>query len=97
MDNQHKKISGYRDLKQADIDLMNEIKAHGVKTRELVEKVAEIERGRPRKALDEGGYESAEAAGQAAQEAGRWVGIARTHLQQGFMALTRAVAKPGGF
>lgn len=27
MDNQHKKISGYRDLSQAEIDLMNEVKA----------------------------------------------------------------------
>lgn len=27
----------------------------------------------------------------------RWLGIARTHLQQGFMALTRAIAKPQGF
>ena len=27
----------------------------------------------------------------------RWVSIAATHLQQGFMALTRAVAKPDGF
>jgi hypothetical protein len=27
----------------------------------------------------------------------RWVAIARTHLQQGFMALTRAVAKPTTF
>lgn len=27
MDNQHKKISGYRDLSQAEIDLMNECKA----------------------------------------------------------------------
>jgi hypothetical protein len=97
MDNQHKKINGYRDLPQAEIDLMNEIKAHGVKTRQLVEKVAAIERERPRKALDEGGYEAAHAAGQAEEEAVRWIGIARTHLQQGFMALTRAVAKPGGF
>ena len=28
MDNQHQKISGYRDLSQDEIDLMNEIKAH---------------------------------------------------------------------
>ena len=28
MDNQHKKISGYRDLSQVEIDLMNRIKAH---------------------------------------------------------------------
>jgi len=27
----------------------------------------------------------------------RWISIARTHLQQGFMALTRAVAKPTTF
>lgn len=27
----------------------------------------------------------------------RWVSIGRTHLQQGFMALTRAVAQPTSF
>lgn len=27
----------------------------------------------------------------------RWAAIARTHLQEGFMALTRAVAKPTTF
>lgn len=27
----------------------------------------------------------------------RWVAIAKTHLQQGFMALTRSVAKPTSF
>lgn len=39
MHNQHKKIVGYRDLKQADIDLMNEIKARGDELLELVEKL----------------------------------------------------------
>ena len=29
MDNQHKKIKGYRDLSQAEIDLMNRIKEQG--------------------------------------------------------------------
>ena len=29
MDNQHRKISGYRELSQEEIDLMNEIKALG--------------------------------------------------------------------
>jgi hypothetical protein len=28
---------------------------------------------------------------------GRWVAIAKTHLQQGIMALVRAVAKPESF
>ena len=27
----------------------------------------------------------------------RWVAIARTHLQQGFMALVRSIAKPTSF
>jgi len=27
----------------------------------------------------------------------RWLAIARTHLQEGFMALTRAFTKPEGF
>jgi len=27
----------------------------------------------------------------------RWVSIGKTHLQQGFMALTRAIAKPESF
>lgn len=35
MDNQHKKIKGYRDLSQEEIDMMNEAK-------ELAEKVGEL-------------------------------------------------------
>lgn len=43
MDNQHKKIKGYRDLSQAEIDLMNEIKANGVELGELVAKLRSTE------------------------------------------------------
>lgn len=39
MENQHKKIKGYRELTQAEIDLMNEVKAKGVELGELVEKL----------------------------------------------------------
>ncbi|ADI96252.1 conserved hypothetical protein [Acinetobacter phage Ac42] len=39
MDNQHKKIKGYRDLSQAEIDLMNKIKAKGTELGELVEEL----------------------------------------------------------
>ncbi len=35
MDNQHKKITGYRDLTQAEIDLMNEAKAFEAKLADL--------------------------------------------------------------
>jgi hypothetical protein len=43
MENQHKKITGYRDLTQEEIDSMNEIKAIGIKLGELVEKLESIE------------------------------------------------------
>ena len=43
MDNQHKKIKGYRDLTQEEIDLMNETKELAEKCRELVEKIQSYE------------------------------------------------------
>jgi len=39
MGNQHRKISGYRELNQEEINLMNEIKAKGVELGALVEKL----------------------------------------------------------
>ena len=39
MDNQHRKIKGYRELSQEEIDAMNEVKAMGIKLSELVEKL----------------------------------------------------------
>jgi hypothetical protein len=43
MENQHRKITGYRELSQAEIDLMNEIKAQGVRLSELVAKLRSAE------------------------------------------------------
>lgn len=42
MDNQHKKIKGYRDLSQVEIDLMNEAKALAEQVGELVKRMEEI-------------------------------------------------------
>ena len=42
MDNQHKKIKGYRDLSEAEIDLMNRIKDHAENTRLLLKTVKEM-------------------------------------------------------
>lgn len=39
MDNQHRQIKGYRELSQAEIDLMNEIKTKGAELGELVDKL----------------------------------------------------------
>ena len=43
MENQHQKIKGHRELTQAEIDLMNEVKAKGVEFGELVEKLMETD------------------------------------------------------
>ena len=74
MENQHKKITGYRDLSQEEINTMNAIKAMG---EGLGEMVADME-SNPE--MDQ-----------------RWVAIGKTHLQQGVMALVRAVAQPNSF
>lgn len=39
MDNQHRKISGYRELSQEEIDVMNEIKQKGAELGALVDKL----------------------------------------------------------
>lgn len=81
MDNQHKHIKGYRDLTEQEIALMNEGK-------ELAEKVGEF-------------LKKLEAAEFAQTEAmvpdKRWLAIGKTHLQQGFMAAIRSIAKPTTF
>ena len=74
MDNQHRKIKGYRELSEEEIALMNVIKEHGIVTAEIVQAIQNHED------IDQ-----------------RWAAIGKTHLQQGLMALTRAVAKPEFF
>ncbi|MBB5547512.1 Acb2/Tad1 domain-containing protein [Paraburkholderia fungorum] len=99
MDNQHKQIKGYRDLSQAEIDLMNRIKAHAEETHALVEAVRTVVT--PTLPLIEcavgepGGLVEGSAI-YAGHDAGpwRWICLADDHLQQGYMALTRAVAQP---
>lgn len=41
MENQHRKIDGYRELDQSEIDLMNEIKQAGVIMKALVDKLGD--------------------------------------------------------
>ena len=43
MDNQHKKIKGYRDLEQYEIDAMNNAKSIGMQLGELIEKLEKEE------------------------------------------------------
>jgi len=74
MDNQHRKIKGYGELSETEIDAMNAIKDKAAEVGELIQ---ELEQN---KELDQ-----------------RWIVIAKTDLQKGFMAATRSIAKPGFF
>lgn len=85
MDNQHRKIKGYRELTQEEIDLMNEIKSKGEELDTLINILES--RNVPR---DGNGNDQT-------PESRRWVGIGKDHMQQGLMALTRSVALPTFF
>jgi hypothetical protein len=91
MENQHKKISGYRDLTQAEIDLMNRIKAFGPELQTIIADVME------HLVLQDGTDDTKERERLDAADPYRWLEIGREHLQQGLMALTRAVAQPTFF
>ena len=74
MENQHRKIKGYRELSQDEIDLMNRIKEKSAEVGALFDDLQSLD------SVDK-----------------RWASIGKTQLQQGFMALTRSVAKPDFF
>ena len=104
MQDQHKHIIGYRDLTAEEIVLMNEGKALAEQVGAFV---AKLEGAIGRSTGLAAALESAEvelerldemlsAAGDAC-ESRRWLGIGKDHLQQGFMALARAIAKPTTF
>lgn len=74
MDNQHKKITGYRDLSQKEIDQMNDLKSIANQVGDIIEKLQndpDVDK--------------------------RWLAIAKTDLQKGFMSAIRSVAKPDSF
>lgn len=95
MENQHRKIKGYRELNQNEIDLMNEIKEQGVVLDALVKKVTLYLEAQNRWAnslpLDDERERLANASPIL------WSRVAKTHLQQGLMELTRSIAQPGFF
>ena len=78
-------ITGYRTLSQTEVDLMNSVKALGPDMQEMIARVEK------HIAFQNEVYGVGDA------EALRWTRIAQDHLQQGLMALTRAVARPSFF
>lgn len=105
MENQHRKITGYRELSQAEIDLMNRIKAKGAELLELhaelvdMLKLQEVDRIN---AMHQASTSDVEAEAKAefnrfhAAEPFRWASIGKTDIQTGIMAMVRAVAQPVG-
>lgn len=87
------RIAGYRQLSQAEQDLINELKALGQKIGGHVSMVRS--HLRTQEAHAEAADGSPEEADRIrAAEPQRWASIARTHFQEGLMALVRAVAQP---
>lgn len=98
MENQHRKISGYRELSQVEIDLMNDIKKQGIALKEIIDRVNDY-LSTQRDAVDHMPQE------QQVEEEFRlndaepeiWVFHAKKELQSGLMSLTRSVAQPTFF
>lgn len=96
MENQHRKIAGYRELSQEEIDLMNRIKAKGTELLELQAELATmLNHQHVKKAANEE-RDPDELARFRAAEPQRWASIGKTDIQTGIMALVRAVAQPAG-
>lgn len=89
MENQHRKIKGYRELNQEEIDLMNEIKEEGIRLRGLTQMVLHYNQ--------EHSDNPGAIALNNSSESYRWIAEATTDLQKGIMSLVRAVAKPEFF
>lgn len=73
MGNQHRQISGYRELDQDEIGRMNQGKSMEYDCLAMFDRHIKF------------GADP------------RWMAIAKTHIQQGFMAAGRAVARPDGY
>lgn len=110
MKDQHEKIAGYRDLTQPELDLINRIKAKGKEIGALCEELQRLtpQRGAHQELVTSTGagiQQQALADGTPVLRSvdgspftdPRWLAIGQTHLQQGLMAITRAVARPDGF
>lgn len=92
MENQHRLIKTYRELNQTEIDLMNECKVLEAQYHVLYNKIYEHIHNQISHASD------------CAQEIdfnrlmeanpSRWLAISQTQVEQGFMALVRAIAQP---
>lgn len=98
MENQHRKITGYRELSQEEIDLMNEIKAAGEALRPLLNKIkAHVAAQRYAATVDAEQGDSYEKDRMDAADPEMWADWAYCTAQNALMYATRAVAQPTSF
>lgn len=98
MENQHRKISGYRELSQDEIDLMNEIKALGPQIEIVIKKVQEHHVNQRKHLTKLSGQDFVDEIGRLdAATPERFLALAKTDIQVGLMELTRSVAQPTFF
>lgn len=104
MENQHRKINGYRELNHAEIDLMNKIKSFGTQLQDLVttiEKYIAIQEQTTRASLptntEQHLVKNNDLFRLAMADPSRWVNKGKDSLQEGLMFLTRAIAQPEFF
>lgn len=86
MKDQHTKITGYRDLTQAEIDMKNEIAVIEQAVAIVWQRAKDVATGHVLSSHDSAAGELHESARQAA--------LARTCFEQGFMHLSRSVLRP---
>ena len=86
MENQHRKIKGYRELSQAEIDLMNEGKELAEQVGSWIERLEFVEPVDMGPDYDWSGVPDPE-----------WLADAKITLQKGFMSAIRSIAKPETF
>ena len=88
MENQHRLIKTYRELSQTEIDLMNECKMLEAQYHELWHKVHLHIRDQTNQG------DVAEQQRLFDANPARWLSVSKTNVEQGMMALVRAVAQP---
>lgn len=82
-------------MSDSEVALINEIKAHEATTLALIAKIRVQLDKQQSDAGDVDGYEERKRLHFA--EPQRWHSIAKTNIEQGYMALVRSVAQPNGY
>lgn len=97
MENQHRRISGYRELSQAEIDLMNKIEALGPQIESIIVEAQKHILAQRQALSDPHPFNQEEFQRLEDATPERFAALAKTDLQTGLMYLTRSIAQPTFF